>query len=265
MELMISIISSFVGGLVSAWRIWVPLIILIIIAAVLKKFIPRLHGIIGEKTVASFLSALDPKKYLIINDLIIENEGKTSQIDHVVISNYGVFVIETKNYDGWIIGDESSNYWTQVIYKRKGKFYNPIKQNYGHIMSLKNHLKEFPDIVYYPIVVFTKRATLKISTKKDVAIYNADLKETIKKQQNEVIPDSLKDIIYTRLNSLNIKDRNLRQKHVQTNIEREENTENKISNDICSKCGGSLILRNGKYGNFKGCSNYPNCKFTVKI
>jgi len=46
---------------------------------------------------------------------------------------------------------------------------------------------------------------------------------------------------------------------------REENTENKINNDICPKCGGFLILRNGKYGNFKACSNYPNCKFTVKI
>ena len=102
---MINIISSFVGGLISAWRILVPLIILIIIAAVLKKFIPRLQGIIGERSVASFLSALDSKKYLIINDLMIENEGKTSQIDHVIVSNYGVFVIETKNYDGWILGN----------------------------------------------------------------------------------------------------------------------------------------------------------------
>jgi len=143
MELMVSIISRVVGILISAWRIWVPLIILIIIAVVLKKFTPRIHGIIGERPVASFLSALDSKKYLIINDLMIENEGKTSQIDHVVISNYGVFVIETKNYDGWILGDESSNYWTQVIYKRKEKLYNPIKQNYGHVQAIKNILKLF--------------------------------------------------------------------------------------------------------------------------
>jgi len=145
------------------WRIWVPIIILIVIAVVLKKFIPRLHGIIGERSVASFLYALDSKKYLVINDLMIENEGKTSRIDHVVISNYGIFVIETKNYNGWILGDEPSSYWTQAIYKRKEKLYNPIKQNYGHVQALKNILRDFPNIVYYPIVVFTKRSTLKIT------------------------------------------------------------------------------------------------------
>ncbi|MHB1336012.1 MAG: hypothetical protein ACYCXQ_08625 [Candidatus Humimicrobiaceae bacterium] len=79
---MISIISSVVGGLISAWRIWVPLIILIIIAVVLKKFTPRLHGIIGERSIASFLSALDSKKYLIINDLMIENEGSAEVIQY---------------------------------------------------------------------------------------------------------------------------------------------------------------------------------------
>lgn len=265
MELMISTISSIIGALISTWRIWVLLISLIIIAVVLKKLTPRMHGIIGERTVTSFLSVLDPKKYLIINDLMIENDGKTSQIDHVVISNYGIFVIETKNYDGWILGDESSNYWTQVIYKRKEKLYNPIKQNYSHVLVLKNHLKEFPDIAYFPIVVFTRRSILKITTNKDIVIYNTDLKVTIKKQQNEVISDSIKDKIYAILNSLNIKDRNLRQKHIQVNNTRKENTENKINNDICPKCGGSLILRNGQYGNFKGCNNYPNCKFTFKI
>jgi hypothetical protein len=86
------------------WRIWIPLVCLIIIALILKKFTPRILGIIGEKSVASFLSALDSKKYLLINDLMIKNEVRTSQIDHVVISNYGIFVIETKNYEGWIMG-----------------------------------------------------------------------------------------------------------------------------------------------------------------
>jgi len=54
-----------------------------------------------------------------------------------VVSNYGIFVIETKNYKGWIIGNEFDDYWTQVIFKRKEKLYNPIKQNYGHIQALK--------------------------------------------------------------------------------------------------------------------------------
>lgn len=73
---------------------------------------------------------------------------KTTQIDHVVIPNYGIFVIETKNYKGWIIGNEFDDYWKQIIYKRKEKLHNPIKQNYGHIMVLKEHLSDFPDIKY---------------------------------------------------------------------------------------------------------------------
>jgi hypothetical protein len=55
-----------------------------------------------------------------LHDITIPSvKGKTTQIDHVVVSEYGVFVIETKNYTGWIVGDEKSDYWTQVIYKRK--------------------------------------------------------------------------------------------------------------------------------------------------
>jgi hypothetical protein len=74
--------------------------------------------------------------------------NKTTQIDHIVVSNYGIFVIETKNYKGWIMGNEYDEYWRQVIYKRKEKLYNPIKQNYGHILALKGVLKNFSDLNY---------------------------------------------------------------------------------------------------------------------
>lgn len=60
-----------------------------------------------------------PDEYHIFNDLFFENNGYTTQIDHVVVSPYGVFVIETKGYKGWILGGENSDYWTQVIYKFK--------------------------------------------------------------------------------------------------------------------------------------------------
>lgn len=75
-------------------------------------------------------------KYKVLNNITLQTDGRTTQIDHVVVSNLGLFVIETKNYKGWIIGDEYSEYWTQVIYKRKEKLYNHIRQNYGHLMAL---------------------------------------------------------------------------------------------------------------------------------
>jgi hypothetical protein len=106
-------------------------LIIIIIAIILSH--PKIKGLIGERRVRKQLSKLPTENYKILNDLIIKGRKVTSQIDHIVISPYGIFVIETKNYKGWIHGSEDSEYWTQTFYKYKTKFRNPIKQNWGHI------------------------------------------------------------------------------------------------------------------------------------
>ena len=74
-------------------------------------------GRIGEQRVAHILGRLPKDRYRIINNLLLRtSSGGTTQIDHVVISEYGIFVIETKFYKGWIYGGESSEYWTQNNY-----------------------------------------------------------------------------------------------------------------------------------------------------
>lgn len=60
----------------------------------------------------------------------------TTQIDHIVVSIHGIFVIETKNYKGWIYGNSNNEYWTQNIYGNKYSLYNPLLQNKNHIKSL---------------------------------------------------------------------------------------------------------------------------------
>ncbi|MHB8126739.1 MAG: nuclease-related domain-containing protein [Desulfitobacteriaceae bacterium] len=87
----------------------------------------------GEKTISAFLTRLDPTKCKDINDLMLTVDGKTSQINHVVVSNYGIFVIELKNYNGWILGDEYGESWIQVIYKRKEKNFIPPEFVYPHM------------------------------------------------------------------------------------------------------------------------------------
>lgn len=72
----------------------------------------RIFGGVGEKTTSSILLFLDKSKYKVINNVVLKSGDKTSQIDHIVISDYGIFVIETKNYKGWILGSENSEYWT---------------------------------------------------------------------------------------------------------------------------------------------------------
>ena len=75
-------------------------------------------------------------EYHIIDNVLFESNDRSTQIDHIVISPYGVFVIETKGYKGRIRGGEDSEYWTQEYYNYKKSFYNPILQNQGHVRFL---------------------------------------------------------------------------------------------------------------------------------
>lgn len=122
---------------------------------------PEIKGTIGEGRVNRLLSKLGTD-YSIYDDLYVPNEkGGTTQVDHVVTSPFGIFVIETKHYKGWIFGQENQKYWTQVIYKRKERLYNPIWQNYGHVQALKHYLgREDLDSIH-SIIAFSQDCTFK--------------------------------------------------------------------------------------------------------
>lgn len=95
-------------------------------------------GFIGEKVVSlSNKFLLNKKKYHLINDVTLEVEGETTQVDHIVVSEFGVFVIETKNMSGWIFGTERQARWTQKIYRKSFRFQNPLRQNYKHIKVIE--------------------------------------------------------------------------------------------------------------------------------
>jgi hypothetical protein len=246
----------FIKTIIATWYIWG----FILAAAIFRLFLPKIKGYFGERSVAFFLSRLDPSKYKVINNIMLQFGRRTTQIDHVVVSNYGIFVIETKNYKGWILGNEYDEYWTQVIFKRKEKLRNPIKQNYVHIDALMEALNgQFPGIDYFSIVAFTTNASLKIKTYTDV-VYTINLPKTIRKYNRLTISDSDKERIYSKLNSLNIDTRENRKAHVRAI----KSKINRPKSNICPKCGGNLVLRNGKYGQFMGCGNFPRCRFIAK-
>jgi len=181
----------------------------------------------------------------------------------LIISNSGIFIIESKNYYGWISGSDYGD-WLLTIYKYERRIGNPIIQNYIHKKVLKKLLSDNPNISYYPIVVFTKRSIFNVNTKTDV-IYNTDLLATIKKYQTEVISDYTRDEVYKYLVNLNIKERGIRKEHIRRIKERKSINKIKIDNNICPKCGGLLVIRKGRYGKFKGCKNFPECKFTTNL
>lgn len=86
---------------------------------------------------------------------------ETTQIDHILVSRFGVFVIEAKDYSGWIFASERSRQWTQVLYRVRFRFQNPIHQNYKHICAVRALLDFLPQDTVKSVVVFTGSAQFK--------------------------------------------------------------------------------------------------------
>ena len=218
-------------------------------------------GEIGENKIAQILSSLS-KEYQVFNDIYLSNNGMTTQIDHIVISIYGIFVIETKNYKGQIYGNSSSEHWTENFYGKTYKFYNPIKQNHSHIKVLQKLLR-IPFDTLISVVVFSNNATLECDNLENV-IYSFELKEFIKGYKKPIFNvDDVKKIS-DKLLQYNIVSEDIKEVHIKNVQQKVFQKEVLISKKICPKCGGKLVERKGRYGNFLGCSNYPKCKFTSK-
>lgn len=69
----------------------------------------------AELEVIKELKKLDKNKYYVMNDITLPTEEGTTQIDHIVFSENGIFVIETKGHKGWIFGKENDRNWTQYL------------------------------------------------------------------------------------------------------------------------------------------------------
>lgn len=91
------------------------------------------------------------------HDLYVEkSHDRYAQIDAVMLTKVGIIVFEVKEYSGWIFGKGYYDYWTQTLARgrEKHRFYNPIKQNEGHINVLANRLRNVADVPFYSVVVF---------------------------------------------------------------------------------------------------------------
>lgn len=225
-------------------------------------FEEKIKGCIGEKIVATRLCTLPKQKYKVLNDILLETENGTTQIDHVVISVYGIFVIETKNYKGWITGSEYGDFWTQNMYGNKYRFRNPLKQNYAHVKALEQKL-EIPEDKFIPIVVFSSRSTIKVNTKSPV-IYMGQIRRKIKRYNDEMFFENELDVLVDKLLSFNITSKEARKEHVKQIKTKLTEKRNMISENRCPKCGGMLVEKNGKYGRFIGCNNFPKCRYIKK-
>lgn len=117
--------------------------------------------------------------------LRLEN-GSTTQIDHILVSSKGIFVIETKHYTGWIFGNPKSKFWTQVIFENKYSFQNPIFQNYKHVKQVQRVFEFLDPKLIHNIVVFTGDSTFK-TAKIDNVCAVEELISTIEKHPDGVL------------------------------------------------------------------------------
>lgn len=115
----------------------------------------RYKGWDGELTVKLMQWwCLDKKTYHVFNNITLPNfGGGTTQIDHIIVSIHGIFVIETKNVNGWIYGNEKDAKWTQTFFSKKYPFQNPLRQNYKHIKTISELLK-IPEDKFHSIIFF---------------------------------------------------------------------------------------------------------------
>lgn len=173
-------------------------------------------GIVGEQQVKKVLRKL-PDEYTIINDVLIQYKSITTQIDHIVVCRKGVFVIETKNYSGKIIGDDLSKYWIQKLNGRKNTFYSPIRQNKTHVNAVISLLKKYKYIPVYSIVVFCGNSDIRKVKCKDQVISIERLNKYIKtyKAENYLNKEDIKNISKIIKNN-DIKDKKIRSKHIKS-------------------------------------------------
>ena len=245
---------------------WILGVIFIVSIILIKRNRSKIKGIVGERIIAQQLEKVILEDYKVLHDVLIKTENGSAQIDHIVISPYGLLIIETKNYKGWIYGKEESDYWTQVIYNGKFKFRNPIKQNWGHICALKEVLPEYRDVPFHSIIVIAGSATMKtmhdIRTK---VIYPDMLYETILIHRGiQKLKEEDIEKICQLLKSKSIDDKKERREHI-NHVKRviEDKAINKV-NMKCPYCGSEMVRRTGQFGNFLGCSSFPKCKYTKK-
>lgn len=236
---------------------WFVLFLCFIVLYILNRNINKIIGWFGEYWVRQVLSKLPKDRYKVINDVFIMTCGSYHQIDHVVVSKYGIFCIETKQYNGFIYGDKYDKKWVRKVGKNKIYYNNPIRQNYGHVLSLAE-LLNIDKRKIYNIVCIPSTAKLRIKHDGELT-RNYNLAEKIYSYNVEIIDNV--DYIVEMICRANITDKEKRKEHIKyilnTVISDEENE--------CPKCGGRLVERNGKNGSFLGCINYPKCKYTRNI
>ena len=259
---------------------------LLLIATLVKS--PWFKGMIGEWLInVSIRLFLDQREYHLLKDVTLPIPQGSTQIDHVLVSRFGIFVIETKNMKGWIFGNPAQKNWTQQIYRRKHSFQNPLHQNHLHMMTLKS-LLGVADHQLHSVIYFIGDCTFKTPMPDNVI--NRGLIRHIKGKTTQVLtPAEVTQVVETIQQGRLVANWQTRRQHVaQLKARHGESSRKPFSTKAvpdekgaalspvtiqqlgdpsppCPRCGNAMVLRTASRGEnrgnqFWGCSGYPTCR-----
>lgn len=217
------------------------------------------RGWIGEKKTTFFLWLfLRSKSYHKFHNIILPSNNGTTQIDHLIVSVYGLFIVETKNKSGWIFGAEEQSSWTQSIYGKKYSFQNPLRQTFRQKKVLSEFLN-LDESNIYTLVYFV--GNCKFRTKIPDNVINSGVGRYIKQFRNQILSDEDVNQVIKVIKKHLSESSFSKTDHIRSLRERHS------SDTICPKCGSNLIERIAKKGShpgkkFLGCESYPKCRFT---
>lgn len=218
-----------------------------------------LKGWIGEKKAAfHLLLSLDKKTYTRFHDLIVPSSNGTAQIDHLLVSRYGLFIVETKNWQGWIFGSANQATWSRTLYGDSDAFQNPLRQTYRQKKVLAEFLS-IDDALIRPVIYFVGDCEFKTNLPPNVVCSKAG--EYIKTFNSYVLSNQeVGDI--TRILQSHIRTFRVRARDHRVSLKIRHGSKSR-----CPNCGGALRMRVAKRGtragaSFLGCERYPQCRYT---
>jgi hypothetical protein len=227
---------------------------------------PWFKGAIGEALVR--LAArlrLPSETYHRFHNVTLRTPDGTTQIDHILISRFGVFVVETKHMKGWIFGSERDAEWTQKIFRSSFKFQNPLRQNYKHVKAMEDAL-DVPAGAIHSVIVFSGASTFKTSLPANV-VRGSRYIGFIKSFQHQVLSDTQVHEILVRIQASRLpQSLATRRQHIENLRARRD----PLAERNCPRCGNRMVLRTAKHGanagsQFWGCSTFPECKAVQSV
>ena len=230
-----------------------------------RLFLPNVKGFVGEKIVSlGAMLALPSSIYVPFHNVTLSTPDGMTQTDHVFVSHYGVFVVETKNMSGWIFGSDKDKRWTQVFTNgKKSRFQNPLRQNYKHVKAVEEALSllGLPKECVRSAVVFVGEADLKTPMPRNVTV-GVGIARYIKSFTDPILSEHQVQAVCEKISRERLTPSgSTHREHVRTlKSSKDLNADRK-----CPRCGREMLLRTARRGKnagrrFSGCSGCPSCR-----